>query len=68
MLTQQSTKCRKTHAIPGPYLGTFTWYQGNMCEYETMQTRQTDESQSMMLQMSHTKQSHKAITQMNCTR
>ena len=45
------------------------WESWKTQEYENcandMQTRQTDESQGMMSQMSHTKQSHKSITQLN---
>ena len=42
-----------------------TWEHENHAD--DMQTRQTDESWWMTSQMSHTKQLHKLITQLNCT-
>ena len=69
MCTQQSMRCQKTHGVLVTYLGMYTWDQGKMWEYENhvddMQTRQTDELWWMTSQMSHTKQSHKLIAQLN---
>ena len=55
--------------ITGNLLGNIYMGSGKMQEHENcaddVQMRQTDKSQWMMSQMSHTKQSHKTITQLN---
>ena len=72
MLTQQSTICREYHGKTGYLLGNVDmgiWeFAGIGYHMNDMQTMQTIKSQLMMSCGSHTKQSHKSIAQMNCTR
>ena len=70
MLMQQSMRHRKFHGVLFTYLGMFTQDQEKMWEHEShaddVKMRQTDKSQWMTSQMSHTKQSDKSIGQLNC--
>ena len=66
---QQSMRHGENHRVPFTYLVTFMQDQGKLQECENhvnnVQMRLTDETWWMMSQTSHTKQSHKSITQLN---
>ena len=72
MRTQQSTICRKYHGKTDYLLGNVDMgigeFAGMGYHVDNMQMMQTIESQLMMSCGSHTKRSHKSITQTNCTK
>ena len=71
MIIRQSTICGKYHGNTGDLLGNVDVgaqeFAGMGNHVNDRQTRWTDESQMMTSRWSRTSESHKQITQTNCT-